>query len=283
MARKNALNNNDSMDINELAALDTEITPELIDQLHKKLSEQIQTPEEIADFDVNNDATLFEEPKTEEVTDTVDEQIVDIPVAETVDPEPQIEQTELSANIDSGYDDDFMKKYRAKLNAQNSPSSEQAAVEEPEQANEEDENDINKITNGSITEKSITEKQKEYNDSLDLLDGNVKYSKYVIYIDPQNVDFIDSLTVKERKNLINNILKEQNEVGMTRKKFRMVQAIIRHSIIAILTIAISIPIIYWTINASLEASINNYRRSQTNFEALYREKGKINIKQPASN
>ena len=49
--------------------------------------------------------------------------------------------------------------------------------------------------------KKLTPEIKSYNDSLDLLDGNVKYSKYVMYIEPQNVDFIESLTVKERKNI----------------------------------------------------------------------------------
>ena len=53
------------------------------------------------------------------------------------------------------------------------------------------------------------------------------------------------------------------------------QEVIKHIIIAIMTISIAIPVVYWTINTSLEASINNYRRSQTVFQTLYREKGKI--------
>ena len=53
------------------------------------------------------------------------------------------------------------------------------------------------------------------------------------------------------------------------------QTYIKHAIIAILTIAIATPVIYFTINASLEATINNHRRSQTIFKTLYKEKGKI--------
>ena len=135
--------------------------------------------------------------------------------------------------------------------------------------------DIEKVSNGNITERALDKKQKEYNDSLDFLDGNVKYSKYVIYIDPQNVDFIDSLTVKERKNLINKILREQDDITITKQRFQKAQTIIKHAIVAILTIAISIPVIYYTINASLEASINNYRRSQSMFQTLYKQGGKI--------
>ena len=111
---------------------------------------------------------------------------------------------------------------------------------------------------------------------MDFLDGNVKYSKYVIYIDPKNVDFIESLTVKERKNLINNILRQQDDIKLTKQRFKVVQTVIKHVIVAILTITISIPIIYLTINASLEATINNHRRSQTNWQMLYKEHGKIN-------
>ena len=48
-----------------------------------------------------------------------------------------------------------------------------------------------------------------------------------------------------------------------------------NAIVAILTVAISVPVIYITINASLEATINNYRRSQSIFQTLYKEKGKI--------
>ena len=49
--------------------------------------------------------------------------------------------------------------------------------------------------------------------------------------------------------------------------------------IAGIAAAIATPIIYFTINASLEATINNHRRSQTIFKTLYKEKGKIkNIK-----
>ena len=81
--------------------------------------------------------------------------------------------------------------------------------------------------------------------------------------------------MKERKNLINKILREQDDIAITKQRFRIVQTVIRHAIVAILTIAVSIPIIYFTINTSLEASINNYRRSQTIFQTLYKEKGKI--------
>ena len=74
-------------------------------------------------------------------------------------------------------------------------------------------------------------------------------------------------------------MREQDDIAITKKRFNMLQTILKHSIVAIITIAVSVPVIYYTINASLEASINNYRNSQTIFKTLYREKGKIKTTQ----
>lgn len=290
MAGKNIYSDKDTMDINELASLNDDISPELIEQLQQKLTQDAQNlsgEEEKAEFDENDDATLFEEPAQKnknkpEEAQTPSNETVENKETEVKKEEPQPQKKDI--NIDKNIDDNFIKKYKAKLNKQKKQGaadekseviadentiSNAAFVDIPQQP------DIEELSQGKITEKPLTPEIKSYNDSLDLLDGNIKYSKYVMYIDPQNVDFIESLTVKERKNLINKILKEQNDIAITKQRFRMVQEIIKHAIVAILTIAISVPIIYLTINASLEASINNYRRSQTMFQTLYKQGGKI--------
>ena len=279
MAEKNAFNsiNKDSMDINELASLNDDISPELIDQLQQKLTQDAQSMgEEKAskispNFDVNDDTTLFEEPQVNETN-----------IQEPQKPEHTSEKK--GFNLDKNIDDNFIKKYKAKLNKQQETGGKDKK-EEPEDtissaafsSTIDNSENIEQITKGNISERAITQEQKNYNDSLDFLDGNIKYSKYVIYIDPQNVDFIDSLTVKERKNLINKILREQDDIAITKQRFKIINTIIKHAIVAILTITLSIPVIYWTINASLEATINNYRRSQTIFQTLYKENGKINM------
>lgn len=279
MAEKNAFNsiNKDSMDINELASLNDDISPELIDQLQQKLTQDAQSMgEEKAskispNFDVNDDTTLFEEPQVNE-TNTQEPQ------------KPEHTSEKKGFNLDKNFDDNFIKKYKAKLNKQQETGGKDKK-EEPEDtissaafsSTIDNSENIEQITKGNISERAITQEQKNYNDSLDFLDGNIKYSKYVIYIDPQNVDFIDSLTVKERKNLINKILREQDDIAITKQRFKIINTIIKHAIVAILTITLSIPVIYWTINASLEATINNYRRSQTVFQTLYKENGKINM------
>lgn len=274
----NVFNVNDSLDINELASLNDDITPEFIEQLQNKISLSVETDKP--------DNALFEEiPRIKKEGE-----------AET--------KSQKNPTLNENIDDNFMLKYKAKINkqkmglleAQNEQTKQE--IEQQEQKNDNDtpeqnlankpqllesnmqqgisNNDkIEALSGGNIVEKPVYNEQIAYNESLDYLDNNTKYSKYVIYIDPENKDFIESLTVKERKNLINRILKEQDDIAITKKRLNLLHTLIKHSIVAILTVAIAIPIIYTTINASLEASINNYRRSQGLFQTLYRQKGKI--------
>ena len=313
MAESNLPNfsENDPLDINELASLNDDISVDFIEQLQNKLSK------EAGEFTGKpvDDGALFE----------------DI----------QAEEKPLNLRFDESIDDNFIKKYRAKLNKQQAealePAQEQESTDnrsaakieeplqepinnpenvipepepiippEPEVVEEKKEpkkerssqkekkqdstvvvqtivenKEIETLTSGSIVEKAIQQEQIDYNDSLDFLDGNIKYSKYVIYIDPENTEFIDSLTVKERKNLINRLLREQDDIAITKRRLSLVQTVIKHTIVAIITIAISIPVVYYLINASLEASINNHRRSQSMFKTLLNEQGKLK-KTPSS-
>ena len=288
----NVYSENDTLDINELASLNDDISPEFIEQLQSQVSKTANK------FSGNSedDSELFEEVK------------------KNTDSEPA---TPTRINIDENIDDNFVKKYKARLNKQQQqaveeetkdikptvPENTEPPIELPtpqpeikdvvpppvQEENSEPEiksenkptevenppKEIENLTGGNIIEKPVTKDQVSYNDSLDLLDNNVKYSKYVIYIDPENKEFIDSLTVKERKNLINRIIREQDDIAITKRRLGTVQTIIKHIIIAIITVAISIPVIYVSINASLEATINNHRRSQNLFQTLYKEHGKI--------
>ncbi len=276
----NIFNEKDSMDINELVSLNEDFSPEFLEQLQQKLQQDVaniaQPAPEGGGASTEDVTTLFEEPQEQKIEEPE-------PVQEKA-PEPPKERPKVEQN----FDDNFIKKYKAKLNKQDKEEKNDAAEklnvagaafseteQKPEETPKIDSNNINKVSNGNITEKEITKDLKSYNDSLDFLDGNVKYTKYVIYIDPQNVNFIEGLTVKERKNLINKILREQDDIAITKHRFSIIQTVIKHAIVAIITIAISVPVIYFVVNASLEASINNYRRSQSNFQVLYKEKGKI--------
>lgn len=298
MVNKKVLNENDSMDINELASLNDDISPDLIDQLQAKLSNSAKVLNENdsdnakIEFNENDDATLFEETKVEQENPKVesDKQKEVKDVNET----KQKEQN-LKVDLDNKFDDNFIKKYKAKLKKQavtKSESNENEVDKSISNAAFSDnvdigngkfdadigDSNIEELTNGNIREHKLSQKQKSYNDSLDFLDNNVKYSKYVIYIDPENVDFIESLTIKERKKLINRILREQDDISITKHRFKVINSVIKHVLVSILIISLSIPLVYNVVNFSLEATINNYRNSKTLFQTLYKENGKITKK-----
>lgn len=294
---KNVFSANDPLDINELASLNDDISVDFIEQLQNQVALNASQFTGKPIVGEKDDTELFEEMPEETK-------------------ENESENNTAKATFDDSIDDNFIKKYKAKINKQQTGTiSKEETVEKKEKVEQPTEPDvtvektppakeetitsketktkeknkkadtiptpsattekIDELTSGNIIEKPVKQEEIDYNESLDYLDDNVKYSKYVIYIDPENTDFIESLTVKERKNLINRIIREQDDIALTKKRLNIIQAIIKHSIVAIITISIAVPVVYWTINASLEASINNYRRSQTLFKTMYRDKGKI--------
>lgn len=262
---------NDPLDINELASLNDDISAEFIEQLQNKIAQNASNFTGKPILTENNDAELFEEIQKNDA-EIKDDSSQDTKKEQTENNEEEEEKPVLSNEVEINQDN---VAEEPKENIEKTKKSSKKEISEPIQT--ETENEIQNLTSGNIIEKPITQEQIDYNESLDYLDDGIKYSKYVIYINPENVEFIDSLTTKERKNLINRILKEQNDIVSTKRKFNLAQTFIVHAIIAIVTISISIPIVYWTINSSLEASINNHKRSQKIFKTLYRDKGKIRL------
>jgi len=287
---QNFRNNKDSTEIAELAALNEDISDDMLEQLSMQLTGNNTHEQNDTVVNKNDDSTLFEEtnqPSDESnIVDSTPEETAQTIEPKTENPpaaEPPATQEEITANVSAkkeeitvnkSFDDNFIKKYKAKLNKKAGKTDVYQEVQKTTEPVDNGE-PIEDLSQGKISERPLTQELKDYNDSLDFLDGNVKYSKYVIYIDPQNVDFIEHLTVKERKNLINEILRQQDDISITKRRFRVIQNLIRHIVIAILTLSISIPLVYYAINASLEATIDNHRRSQTNWQALYKEHGKI--------
>lgn len=102
-----------------------------------------------------------------------------------------------------------------------------------------------------------------------------KAKKYVIYINPENIDFIEELSLGERKDLINKILADQYNVILKQNRTNEFNKYLRHLIVAIITVIIGFPILFIIVNKSFEVSIENYKQAQKNFIQLYKEKGKI--------
>lgn len=103
--------------------------------------------------------------------------------------------------------------------------------------------------------------------------------KYVIYISPDNVDFVDNLSIDERTEFINKIIEEKQSSDKKSQILKKQQTYYKHLMIVCLTAIISFPLLFFAVNKSLQLTISNYQQSQQNFQKLYKEKGKINTYQ----
>lgn len=101
--------------------------------------------------------------------------------------------------------------------------------------------------------------------------------KYVIYVDSENIDFMENLSIDERKEVINKVLKEQHEISIQNKEFRKKKKILNHVLIACFTFIIGFPIMFIIFNKSIEASITNYNQAKQNVARLYKEGGKVKM------
>lgn len=99
--------------------------------------------------------------------------------------------------------------------------------------------------------------------------------KYVVYVDSDNIDFMESLSLNERRVIINKILREQNALGMKVKELNERAKFVRHAILATITFIIGFPILFFCVNKSTQAVIENYKDAKMSFSRLYKEQGKI--------
>ncbi len=120
----------------------------------------------------------------------------------------------------------------------------------------------------SVTATDINEKQKP-------LKKEPNSKKYVIYINSDNIDFMENLSIEERKKMINKILKEQNEISTKNKELEAKKRYFINLILACITFIISFPILFYIVNKATEATIKNYDQARQNFSTLYKERGKI--------
>lgn len=114
-------------------------------------------------------------------------------------------------------------------------------------------------------------------DPLEEAKMNAVYKKYVIYIDKDNEKYIDSLSIAERKQLINEVLHDQRNISEAQRQEQQRKEAVTKLMLGIVTFIIAVPLIYLIFNISMEATIQNYKHSKSNFEVLYKETGKIKI------
>lgn len=107
---------------------------------------------------------------------------------------------------------------------------------------------------------------------------NKNAKKYVIYVDSENIEFMDGLSQNARKDLINKILSEQNENVLKARRFQERKQYVTHVLLACITFVIFFPILFMIVNKSTEATIQNYNEARQNFGKLYKKQGKIKPK-----
>ena len=106
--------------------------------------------------------------------------------------------------------------------------------------------------------------------------------KYVVNIDARFVPLIDSMSVEERNEAINDIIAEYNDRVTEKKIMKKTYKIVLFVILGLFLLLFTAPTILWAINKSFTMTKNNYSEMQNNFEVLYKNKKGIPLdtKQP---
>ena len=99
--------------------------------------------------------------------------------------------------------------------------------------------------------------------------------KYVIYVDSDNIKFMEELSVDERREVINKILRQQDTATQNRlKRSAQINKTI-NAFIAVVTFTVFLPIMFILLNKSIQVTIHNYNQASSNFSKLYKNHGKI--------
>lgn len=122
------------------------------------------------------------------------------------------------------------------------------------------------------------------NEIKKVMDAPVKFDpnskKYVVYVDSDNIEFMESLSIKDRREIINKILKDQNDFIIKRKILEERTKFLKHALLATITFIVGFPVLFFCVNRAMEITIDNYNTAKQNFSQLYRSSGKIRATNP---
>ena len=96
-----------------------------------------------------------------------------------------------------------------------------------------------------------------------------KAKKFVVMVNSENVEFFDKVPMEERTQLFNKLLSDYQKNTVREKEKKHLVKFSKHMFVAIMTILLSLPIMFVVVNKSIEMTINNYKDVQNNFEKLY--------------
>lgn len=96
--------------------------------------------------------------------------------------------------------------------------------------------------------------------------------KFVVMVNPENVEFFDKIPMEERTQLFNKLLSEYKGNRQLAKQKKHLIKFSKHMFVGILTVLLSLPVMFLIVNKSIELTIKNYKDVQNNFEKLYESK-----------
>lgn len=93
--------------------------------------------------------------------------------------------------------------------------------------------------------------------------------KFVVMVNPENIEFFDKIPMDERTVLFNELLQNHKKSIADEKNKKHMIKFSKHMFVGIMTVLISLPIMFLVVNKSIELTINNYKDVQNSFEKLY--------------
>ncbi len=96
-----------------------------------------------------------------------------------------------------------------------------------------------------------------------------KLKKFVFSIEPENVDFIESLSYHDKQNLVNHLISEHKNNRQLQQHSNQEAIWLKKFITYSLVVIIGIPLLLILLSFSFKLTKNSYMYMQTNFEKLY--------------
>lgn len=104
-----------------------------------------------------------------------------------------------------------------------------------------------------------------------------KAKKFVVMVEPENIPYFDGIPMDERTKVFNQMLTEYRTGVVSEGRKKHLIKFTKHTFVAVMTILISLPVMFFIVNKSIELTVKNYKDVQYNFEKLYESKGRPNI------
>lgn len=186
---------------------------------------------------------------------------------------PEDKDTNLEQNEDIKFDDKLsIESLQARLQS-NLIASESSDEQDSEHLTEADE----LVSDISFNAEAFYDKPDAEKPSLPVINVSGDVKKYVVYIEHDNIDYMEQLSISERRRVINQVLTEQNKYTKEELKTKKRQNFLAHVFISIITFSIFFPILFIGINKVTKITIQNYNNSKENFSKLYKQQGKIKL------